>query len=121
MLHYLLLRIFLLILFRIHYHYKAIFFSNIKKWYPDSYKNDEIQDMSMEFLGRMAFKLHLYNPASTTYVKNFWATFNSLNAAPESRNTFAAGYFNITAAIDDVQFKMSSGNFDGTIKMYGIR
>ena len=68
-----------------------------------------------------AGELHLYNPASTTYVKNFWATFNSLNGAPESRNTFAAGYFNITAAIDDIQFKMSSGNFDGTIKMYGVK
>ena len=68
-----------------------------------------------------AGELHLYNPASTTYVKNFWATFNSYNAAPETRNTFVAGYFNITAAIDDIQFKMSSGNFDGTIKMYGVK
>ena len=68
-----------------------------------------------------AGELHLFNPASTTYVKSFYATFNSLNAAPESRNTFAAGYFNITAAIDDIQFKMSSGNFDGTIKMYGVK
>jgi hypothetical protein len=34
---------------------------------------------------------------------------------------FVAGYFNTTTAIDEVQFKMSSGNIDsGTIEMYGI-
>ena len=32
-----------------------------------------------------------------------------------------AGYCNVTAAIDGVDFKMSSGNIDsGVIKMYGI-
>ena len=34
---------------------------------------------------------------------------------------YAAGYFNVTAAIDDIQFKMSSGNFDGKIKMWGVK
>jgi hypothetical protein len=33
-----------------------------------------------------------------------------------------AGYCNVTAAIDAVQFKMSSGNIDaGTFKLYGIK
>ena len=33
-----------------------------------------------------------------------------------------AGYFNTTSAIDEVQFKMNSGNIDaGTIKLYGIK
>ena len=32
------------------------------------------------------------------------------------------GYCNVTAAIDAVQFKMSSGNVDaGTIKLYGLK
>jgi len=32
-----------------------------------------------------------------------------------------AGYANVTAAIDGVQFGSSSGNIDaGTIKMYGV-
>jgi len=32
-----------------------------------------------------------------------------------------AGYCNVTAAIDGVQFSFSSGNIDsGTIKMYGV-
>ena len=34
---------------------------------------------------------------------------------------FVAGYFNATAAITAIQFKMGSGNIDsGTIKLYGI-
>ena len=37
-------------------------------------------------------------------------------------DSFIAGYFNVTAAIDAIQFKMSSGNIDaGTIKLYGIK
>jgi hypothetical protein len=36
------------------------------------------------------------------------------------RNVFCAGYGNTTSAINAVQFKMSSGNMDGTILLYGI-
>ena len=32
-----------------------------------------------------------------------------------------AGYINATGAIDEIRFKMDSGNFDGTIAMYGIK
>jgi hypothetical protein len=33
-----------------------------------------------------------------------------------------AGYCNVTAAIDGVQFKFSAGNIDsGVIKLYGIK
>ena len=38
-----------------------------------------------------------------------------------SVDRYAAGYMNTTSAIDEIQFKMSSGNFDGKIKMYGIK
>ena len=35
--------------------------------------------------------------------------------------TISAGYFNTQSAIDDIQFKMSSGNIDaGDICLYGI-
>ena len=38
-----------------------------------------------------------------------------------NNNMFTGGYCNVTAAIDGVQFAMSSGNIDaGTIKLYGI-
>ena len=34
--------------------------------------------------------------------------------------SFVAGYFNTTSAIDAVDFKMDAGNMDATIKMYGV-
>ena len=68
----------------------------------------------------IAGELHLFNPASTTYVKNFYFRSNSYNASNLSIDAFGAGYFNTTTAIDDIQFKMASGNFDGTIAMYGV-
>jgi hypothetical protein len=37
-----------------------------------------------------------------------------------SVNNYMAGYGNTTSAINAVRFQMSSGNFDGTILMYGI-
>ena len=64
--------------------------------------------------------LHLYDPSSTTYVKNFYARFNNYGLDNTTRDNFIAGYVNTTAAIDEVQFKMTSGNFDGKIKMYGV-
>ncbi len=69
----------------------------------------------------VAGEMHLFNPSSTTYVKHFYATTNAYRHPDSSRQTFAAGYINDTTAIDDIRFKMSSGNFDGTIQMYGIK
>jgi hypothetical protein len=66
-------------------------------------------------------ELHLFNPSSTTYVKHFCSEFNAYEYRSQSRNFFAAGYINDTTAIDDIQFKMDSGNFDGTIKMWGVK
>ena len=66
--------------------------------------------------------LHLFDPASTTFVKHFIATSNSTEPANYSINSRAAGYCNVTAAIDGVQFKFESGNIDsGTFKMYGVK
>ena len=65
--------------------------------------------------------LHLFNPSNTTFVKHFISTTNCYNNTDYSINTFVAGYCNVTAAIDGVQFAMSSGNIDsGVIKLYGI-
>jgi len=65
--------------------------------------------------------LRLFNPASTTFVKHFISTTNSMHTDPQSCQLNVAGYFNTTAAIDEIQFKMSSGNIDaGDICLYGI-
>jgi hypothetical protein len=65
--------------------------------------------------------LTLFNPASTTYVKHWISRTQANRAEPLSENTLTAGYGNTTSAINAIQFKMSSGNMDGTIYMYGIK
>jgi hypothetical protein len=64
--------------------------------------------------------LHLFNPSSTTYVKHFYSRM-ALSHGANIADIYTAGYINITAAIDEIQFKMASGNFDGTIKMWGVK
>jgi len=67
--------------------------------------------------------LHLYDPSNTTFVKHFIGVTNYYQnfGNTGSFGVHYAGYCNVTAAIDGVRFKMSSGNIDaGTIKMYGV-
>ena len=67
--------------------------------------------------------LHLFSPSNTTYVTHFYCRMQALaDADPPSygQDAITAGYFNVTGAIDEVTFKMLSGNFDGVIQMYGI-
>ena len=76
--------------------------------------NDNDQALSGE--------LWLFNPSSTTYVKHFLGRSNTIMSSDKQEDGYAAGYCNVTAAIDAVQFKMSSGNIAaGTIKLYGIK
>jgi len=70
------------------------------------------------FSGEMFF----FNPSSTTFVKHFISRLQSYNQADISYESYVAGYCNVTAAIDGVQFTMTSGDIDsGTIKLYGIK
>jgi hypothetical protein len=65
--------------------------------------------------------LHLFNPSSTTYVKNFMANMNSTYYADYTVNSYIAGYGNTTSAINAVNFQMSSGNIDdGKIFYLGL-
>jgi len=66
--------------------------------------------------------LHLFSPASTTYVKHFYSRFNGYHNGDYTMVWHMAGYINDASyAIDEIQFKMGSGNFDGVIQMYGIK
>ena len=66
-------------------------------------------------------QLHLYDPSNTTFVKHFIARTQEVLYDSTSQEVYVAGYCNVTAAIDGVQFSMSSGNIDaGTFKMYGV-
>ena len=64
--------------------------------------------------------MHLFSPSSTTYVKHFYATLNCVEYFDYQIVQRTAGYINDTTAIDEIQFKMTSGNFDGVIQLYGI-
>ena len=69
----------------------------------------------------LAGTMHLFDPASTTFVKHFMSEVHGYHASDLAINTFVSGYCNVTAAIDGVQFTMASGNIDsGTIKLYGV-
>ena len=65
--------------------------------------------------------LTLFNPSSTTFVKHFIAENTNYQNNDGAWHNFVAGYCNVTAAIDGVQFAMSAGNIDsGTFKLYGV-
>ena len=67
----------------------------------------------------LAGEFHLFNPTSTTYVKQFYGKSSYYYSSDYAFITYVAGYFNDTNDVDAMQFKMSSGNFDGTVAMYG--
>ena len=69
----------------------------------------------------LAGELHLFNPSSTTYVKHFYSRIAGYHAYNKAVDSHAAGYINTTTAIDEISFKMHQGNFDGKIKMYGVK
>ena len=69
----------------------------------------------------MSGELMLFNPSSTTFVKHYISRVNYYHSADLSVDTFIAGYFNTTSDIDAIQFAASGGNFDGTIKLYGLK
>ena len=74
----------------------------------------------------------MVSPASLWNALKWVEVIVSLNPLPPAAFTWnlkscpvdvkVAGYCNVTAAIDAVQFAMSGGNIDaGTIKLYGIK
>lgn len=64
--------------------------------------------------------LILFNPSSTTYVKHWISQFSGNAQENTNRNFLTAGYANTTSAINAINFKQSSGNFDGTIALFGV-
>jgi hypothetical protein len=56
--------------------------------------------------------LSVFNPSSTTYVKHFTNVTNGVFQNTYTLNQFHSGYFNITSALTNLRFQMSSGNID---------
>ena len=66
--------------------------------------------------------LHLFSPSSTTFVKHYIARTQANHSADYTMDSYIAGYFNSTSAIDAIRFSVNSGNMaTGTIKLYGIK
>jgi hypothetical protein len=66
----------------------------------------------------------VFNPSSTTYVKQFISTTNfaHLGVQPYTENNYVAGYMNTTTAINAIRFNFTSGNITaGKISLYGIK
>jgi hypothetical protein len=81
-----------------------------------------IEGVSSDNDSNLSGSLLLFNPSSTTYVKHFISTTNSLYSSTYLFNSFASGYGNTTSAVNAIQFKFNVGNIDaGTIYMYGIK
>ena len=71
-----------------------------------------------------AGELFIYEPSDTTY-NTFWdarliACSQPAGAEMDARDYYSGGYFKTAAAITEFNFKMSSGNFDGTIELWGL-
>tara|TARA_R110000787_G_scaffold182017_1_gene294024 strand:- start:264 stop:875 length:612 start_codon:yes stop_codon:yes gene_type:complete len=66
--------------------------------------------------------LHIYAPSDTTFIKHFIAQNMVYHPGNHAFRGFLAGFINTTAAIDEVQFKMTSGVMQtGTITLYGVK
>ena len=65
--------------------------------------------------------LYLFAPSSSTFVKHFMARTNMYEPSSYTLDVFVAGYCNTTSPVNAVSFKIETGNFDGTIKLYGIK
>ena len=71
--------------------------------------------------GALSGEMYLFSPSSTTFIKHFIAKTHNMDSGDNATTVFSAGYANVTAAIDGVEFSASSGTIDsGVIKMYGI-
>ena len=96
----------------------------------DQAQGTAYQDL-LTYLGNAAKEcgagiLQLYSPSSTTYLKQFMWNGNNYMSYPSGAGEaytwehFVAGYFNTTSAINAISFKVSSGNFSGKVKLYGV-
>ena len=87
--------------------------STSNQWISNGISNDNDGSASGE--------LELYNPSSTTYIKQIMGSMQQMSGGGVSRNAYVGGYYNTTSAIDAIQFVMTAGTIDsGTISLYGV-
>jgi len=88
------------------YKYKKIFFYNIYKWCAGQYDKDTVEDMAMEFLGKISTKLHLYDPEKAMF--STWITNSMRNFSMEYANRKNGKPVKNSRNIDDVVYNVPS-------------
>ena len=80
-----------------------------------------------EDLDTFGGEMHIFNPSSTTYAKNFYSLCTGTDSQNGGANGgynhthYMSGYANTTTAISAIRFYFSSGNIQtGLIKLYGL-
>ena len=64
--------------------------------------------------------LHLFDPSNTTYVKHYIIV-NAADRNGQCEQQYITGFFNVTAAIDGIQFVTNNSNIGaGTFILYGV-
>ena len=92
----------------------------------DLAQSTNYQNLDVDSIGNgndesLSGEMYLFSPSSTTFVKHFIARTNIYHDGDYTFDNYIAGYCNVTAAIDGVDFQFNSGNIDsGVIKMYGL-
>ena len=65
--------------------------------------------------------VRIFHPSDTTFVKHFMSCAIANMHSEGAYQPFRGGYINTTSAIDEVQFKFSSGEIQGgKIQMFGV-
>jgi len=82
------------------------------------------QSTNIDSYSSVSGYLHLVNPSSTSYTKNYTGITNEdaqTTGDPLSQNNYFQGYFDTTSAINAIKFRFNSGNIDaGEILLFGI-
>ena len=66
--------------------------------------------------------LHIYNPSSTTYVKNYVGRGSTYESGDYAGDNYVSGFFNTTSAINAISFQMDTANNiqNCVVQMYGV-
>ena len=64
--------------------------------------------------------LKLFNPASPTFVKHFYARTSYYHKNDLAMDLFIGGYVNSSTSLRGIKFMVDTGTMTGTIHMYGI-
>ena len=66
--------------------------------------------------------LHIFNPASSVFTKQYLIRTNVMHQNYTSREEHVGGYINTTAPVTAINFNMSDGDMDaGVIKLWGVK